>query len=96
MGVVGPGSAEHAGSHSQRTLIRGDLVRVVGLSSAKHAGSCSSLLPALDCARHGRRRCAHLPFRLATESFGSARRWTHERVSAAGERLDFWVRWNRS
>lgn len=41
-------------------------------------------------AYHGRLRRALTVFRLAPESFGSAQRWTHERVSATGGPARLW------
>lgn len=54
----------------------------------KHTGSRSPRALWVYWALHGRRHCAFLLFRSALESFVSAQRWTHERVSAAGARTD--------
>lgn len=54
----------------------------------KHTGSRSPRALWVYWALHGRRHCACLLFRSALESFVSAQRWTHERVSAAGAQTD--------
>jgi hypothetical protein len=54
--------------------------------SVRHAGSCSPRALWGYWALHGSRLCARLLFRSALESFVSAQRRTHERVSAAGAR----------
>lgn len=57
--------------------------------SVEHAGSRSPRALWVFCALHGRWHYTLLLFRSALESFVSARRWTHERVSAAGGRRNF-------
>lgn len=58
----------------------------------EHAGSCSPHPPVLGSADHGRPRRAPALFRSAPESFGSAQRWTNERVSATWGLAGLWER----
>lgn len=77
---------EHAGSRSSYRPVTPD---GSCRPSVEHAGSRSPRALSVFCALHGRWHYAVLLFRSALESFVSARRWTHERVSAAGGRRDF-------